>query len=498
MTSFPASASRGQHLDWLLEITQIPTAAGREWRVIEWIRRWVAARPGLRITADRAGNLVVDAGKRLPTGGRGAGSRNGKPAAPIYITAHLDHPAFVVERVIGPGTVELSFRGGVMDVYFEKARVRVHMGDEPGTPGGRPESSIEATLTGEGDGVAAPDGSRLFKTYIAELDERADEDRHATGPDVRVGDVATWALEPASVDENGVVHTAACDDLAALAAAVSAFDTLVNLAERGEAVLDVRLLFTRSEEIGFTGAIAACQLKTMPEGARVIALENSRSFVDSPIGGGPIVRVGDRMSIFDPALTAACAKRAEEISGHASVPTASQRNSDVAGWKWQRKLMAGGACEATVFCTYGYKATCLCLPLGNYHNMADLAEVQAGTFDAQRKGPPRVGREFIHRDDYHGLVDLLVAIGQSLPEGGGALERIEKLFEKTRGVLGPMGGEARGAGAAGAARGRNGAVKKGAKVRAAAKPPAGKAATVKKAAGKKPAARGKVGRRAQR
>jgi hypothetical protein len=46
---------------------------------------------------------------------------------------------------------------------------------------------------------------------------------------------------------------------------------------------------------------------------------------------------------------------------------------------------AGGTCEATAFSTYGYRSTCLCLPLGNYHNMIDIDQVVAG----QR--PARVG-----------------------------------------------------------------------------------------------------------
>ncbi|MBY0261301.1 MAG: hypothetical protein K2Q20_03110, partial [Phycisphaerales bacterium] len=319
-----------------------------------------------------------------------------------------------------------AFRGGVMDVYFDKARVAVHTGGRDGVPA--------RTLQGTLAGVASPAGA-LFTTYLYELDEGSADAPIDARKLVRVGDVATWALPPAEVDAQGIVHTHACDDLAALAAALSAFDVLRSLNTGGETTEDVRLIFTRSEEIGFTGAIAACKHGIMPENARVIALENSRSFADSPIGGGPIVRVGDRMSIFDPRLTAACAKRAEEISGHASTPTASQRNTDTAGWKWQRKLMAGGACEATVFCAYGYQATCLCLPLGNYHNMAHLASVQDGTYDTARLGPPRVAREFIHSDDYAGLIDLLVAIGQRLPEGDPAMPRIVKLFETRSFVL---------------------------------------------------------------
>lgn len=419
---------RARHLRWLLEITQIPTAAGREQRVAAWIRRWVEDRPELRLNEDAAGNLVIEPRKRWGK----------KGSRPIFITAHLDHPAFVVERVIGPGTVELAFRGGVMDEYFVDARVVVHAGEGPSGV-----CAVGATLTGEGAGVVSEDGKeRLFKTYVAELDGDG-------GDQVKVGDVATWALPPAEVDGEGTVHTHACDDLAALAAALSAMDALVEgrrAGVRGCASQDVRLIFTRSEEIGFTGAIAACRLGTMPKNARVIALENSRSFADSPIGGGPIVRVGDRMSVFSPGLTAACGRRAEQIAGLSGGAVRE-------GWKWQRKLMAGGACEATVFCAYGYEATCLCLPLGNYHNMADLAEVQAGTYDRERNGPPRIGREFIALSDYEGLVDLLVAIGMDLPEANPVVERIERLYEKHAFVLGEGGGGR-------AERGRGGAKRK--------------------------------------
>ena len=86
--------------------------------------------------------------------------------------------------------------------------------------------------------------------------------------------------------------------------------------------------------------------------------------------------------------------------------------------------MAGGACEATVFCAYGYDATCLCLPLGNYHNMADLAAVQA----RKNTTPPRVGHEFISVGDFDGLVDLLAACGRGLPAGDTIHERIDKLW----------------------------------------------------------------------
>ncbi|MCE7973974.1 MAG: hypothetical protein DYG92_06560 [Leptolyngbya sp. PLA1] len=334
----PSADDRAAHLRWLLHLTQLPTAAGREHHVIEWITRWAAQRPLVAVTSDA---------------------------------------------------------GGVMDAYFTDASVMLHSAPGP----------VRARLTGRQPQAAASD---LFPIYTA-----VTESPHHAAP----GDVAVWDVPPAEVTD-GRVHTLACDDLAALAAALAAFDALL----RRPPTECVRLLLTRAEEVGFVGAIGACRHSTIPRGARLIALENSRAFADSPLGGGPIVRVGDRLSIFSPGLTAAIAKRAEE---HAAANP---------GWKWQRKLMAGGACEASVFCQAGFEATCVCLPLGNYHNMGDLDAVQAGT----NATPPRVAREYIATSDFEGLVDLLIACGERLGAGPSLAERFDKLWEQRRVILGPQ------------------------------------------------------------
>ncbi|MFN0012025.1 MAG: hypothetical protein ACKVS8_10320 [Phycisphaerales bacterium] len=413
-------------LSLLLELTQVPTAAGREQGVIAFISGWAAARPEVRLSRDRAGNITlgfVPGEQKRSAKGR---SKAGKapPVRPLYITAHMDHPAFVVERVLAPETVEVSFRGGVSDVFFTDAPITLH------TSAG----TLAATLTGECG------SSALGKHYTVEVDEGGGN--AAAAEAVRPGDIGTWRLPAAHVDEAGLLHTPACDDLAALAAALCAMDRMRAVRASGgkgaaAAFEHVRLLFTRAEEIGFIGAIAAVRLKTIPKTAVVIALENSRAFAESPIGGGPIVRVGDRLSIFTPWVTAACAARAEEVFGGASTPTAAQTAAAAAKRPWQRKLMAGGACEASVFCHAGYDATCICLPLGNYHNMTNLEMHQAGTYDAAKMGPARCGPETIHTKDFLGLVDLLVALGERLPrpEEQSFGKRLEKLYKEKGFVL---------------------------------------------------------------
>lgn len=387
-----APIDRASHARWLLELTQTPTAAGREQRVVAWIRRWAAERPRVHVGADAAGNLVLS-----------LDGDNDRSGPGVYFTAHLDHPAFVVEAVRPGGEIELSFRGGVMDDYFRGGRVRLHP---------REGEAFAVELAGT---LPGPQGAP-FKRYAA-------RDDHAAR--LTPGDVGVWDLPPAEI-VNGELHTQACDDLAAAVAALAAFDALRS---RPALPSPVRVLFTRAEEIGFVGAIAAVRHGTIARGSRVIALENSRSFPDSPIGGGPIVRVGDRLSIFTPSLTDAIARRAEDLGG--APITASQKQSDAPAWKWQRKLMPGGACEATVFCAAGFEATCLCLPLGNYHNMADLAAVQAGT----NTSPPVVAREFISIADFDGLVDLLVACGERLPGAAPLAERFDRLYNERRFVL---------------------------------------------------------------
>jgi endoglucanase len=396
---------RAVHTDWLRELTAIPTAAGREGRVLAWIDHWLSERPELTTRADEHGNLEI----RIDT--------NELTEAPLYFTAHLDHPAFVVESQSDPDTIVLSFRGGVMSDYFPGARIRVHHEDT---------AHALATVIDEID-TSAPEWSetdaRPFKLYRATLDKPAD---------IETGTIATWDLpDPEIIDDEfgGILHTNACDDLAALAAALCALDEL----RLSICTTDVRVLCTRAEEIGFVGAIGACKANFMPRGSRLIALENSRAFPDAPIHAGPIVRVGDRVSVFSPELTGAVAQVAQTIAGGPATPKASQKQSEMPTWKWQRKLMAGGACEASVFCAMGYQATCVCLPLGNYHNMANLSEVQAGTYDAT----PRVGREYIGLDDYAGMVDLLIACAQDLPDSPSFASRLDDIWTKHASVLQP-------------------------------------------------------------
>ncbi len=339
-----------------MELTAIPTAAGREDRVISWIEKWVDAQKGISLKRDQFGNLLL---KQCRSSSKKS----------IYITAHLDHPAFVVRKQIDEHRLEMEFRGGVNDAYFVGTKVEVFDNENNGYAGTIASLSPKA---------------KPFKRVVVRLQ------RPLAGILLK-GDVARWKLKPPTI-KNGLLHAPACDDLGGVAAAISALDVINKTRGMGH----VGVLLTRAEEIGFVGAIAAAKHKTMQKTSRLLCLETSRSYPESPIGAGPILRVGDKTSVFGHELT-------NTIADIMNTYQATHKK-----FKWQRKLMPGGTCESTAFCAYGYRSTCLCLPLGNYHNMKDIDGV------LQKKKPARIGLEIISMQDFHGLVTMLKVVCMNL------------------------------------------------------------------------------------
>jgi endoglucanase len=94
--------------------------------------------------------------------------------------------------------------------------------------------------------------------------------------------------------------------------------------------------------------------------------------------------------------------------------------------------MPGGTCTSTAFSAFGYQSTCLCLPLGNYHNMVEIDRVTAGGRRAV------VGPEFISVNDFHGLVEMLVVCATKLDSPGrpSLRRRMDELMASHGYVLG--------------------------------------------------------------
>ena len=214
------------------------------------------------------------------------------------------------------------------------------------------------------------------------------------------GTFAMWDL-PACEVKDGRIHSRACDDLIGCIAILALFQEL----DRTKAMPTVYGLFTRAEEVGFVGAIQLAKTGRVPKDVTIVSLECSseKSPGAGKMGDGPIIRVGDRTSIFDDAATAALTKAATD----AKLPH-------------QRCLMSGGTCEATAYQLYGYRTAALCVALGNYHNC----------------GPDEtIAPEFVAVDDVAGMIALMHAAvtNESPADPHAALrERLEKGLEKYR------------------------------------------------------------------
>lgn len=361
-------ADRSTERRWLDQLTRIPTAPGREHRVLSWVTAWVGRRDDLRLETDPQGNLLI-------------GQKGRKRHPPLLAVAHTDHPGFVVTDVDGT-TVSVEFRGGVRKEYFRRNRVE---------------------LFDQGDGA-----------HLGELAEFDHETRRGV---VRMdrsvalvpGDVGRWffGAKRGGAGERFLLAPA-CDDLAGVAAALAALDRARSYDSRRH----FGVLLTRAEEVGFIGAIAACRAGTVPEGSRIVSVECSRAYDDSPLGAGPVIRVGDASSVFD-----------HEISNRLAGAAAA------AGIKHQRRLMAGGSCEATAFLAYGYRSGGMCLPLGNYHNMGHLEQVEQG------RGIPLPLPEVVSLDDFHGLVDLLGLAAEAVDRPSSMRDELDDRFERESGII---------------------------------------------------------------
>jgi putative aminopeptidase FrvX len=379
------------HEEVLRDLLSVPTAPFAEEAVVARVRQW-AKRLGLTVGSDSVGNLLL----------RPRGARRG--AARWFFAAHMDHPGFIVRSQRGR-QIEADFIGTVRPEYFPKARVAFFRGMAvpamcpTGVPpvaagvlaplrrmGKMPMPRLQASLLVRATVVSArpaPSGTHLLCRLTLAKDAV-----------VPPGTIGMWDV-PAFRVTGRRLSSRACDDVAGVASVLCAMG---EIARRSPAA-DVTGLLTVAEEAGLVGATAACQARTIPPGALVVAIETSAAQPRAELGDGVVVRVGDRLWTFDPALTADIAAAAADLGG-----------KDRA-FRFTRQLMPGGVCESTAYCLWGHRAAGLCVPLGNYHN--------------QGKGG-RIAAEQIDLGDFESLVKLLAALPRSRARVGQAGEAIRK------------------------------------------------------------------------
>ena len=228
-------------------------------------------------------------------------------------------------------------------------------------------------------GWVTPDGEASAWQFLGGVPETYREVNRERIQDF--GSFAMWDLPTCELRE-GRVYSRACDDLIGCAVIVATLQSLDQTGFTGECYG----LFTRAEEIGFGGAIEMARDGWLRDaGLTVISLETSAERPPAKMGAGPIIRVGDKQSIFDHNVTAELAAAAEE-----------------AGITAQRCLMSGGTCEATAFRLYGVRCGAMCVALGNYHNC----------------GPDnRIEAEFVSLEDVEGLAVLCARLVQRSSPG---------------------------------------------------------------------------------
>ncbi|MDP6529867.1 MAG: hypothetical protein QF819_00750 [Gemmatimonadota bacterium] len=348
-------AARTRHLSVARGLLSCPTAPFLEDSPASFVRAFARRRAGVSLAEDRYGNLAV----KFPGRGR-------PKAPPLVLVAHLDHPGFVVDSV-EDGLAHLSFRGGVR-IRHARPGSRLHFF----RAGGRNPVGSGRLLSASGRGARR---AGFLGSGVAKV----------TSGRAVPGGFTMWAWPGWSVRGKRIVSRC-LDDLLGAAAALAALDELLRLRPRGA---NVWALFTRAEEVGFLGTLGAIRAKTLPRGARVISLETSRALPSAPPGAGVILRVGDARSVFDSRLTLVAQQAAGELAAEGD------------GFRVQRRLMDGGACEATAFCAAGFRSTGLALPLVNYHNMKGLD-----------RGKPGIGPEAVRMEDYFSMVSLLVRLGE--------------------------------------------------------------------------------------
>lgn len=359
--------TRDQHRR-LLQLLAQPTAPFREHHVSRQLLAW-CERQSIPCFFDPVGNLVLGAASAHEYQ-RLLRMRSDEPLR-LFI-AHMDHPGFHGTRWLAPGRLAVRWHGGSPLKHLRGARVRL-VSDEgivgagriaQATPnkGGWAIDTAEIRIT---DGFARSQARPRAETLYGGFDFRA----------------PVW-------EENGLVYCPAADDLVGVFAIAETARRLWRGATRGERPF-IGLL-TRAEEVGFVGAVGHLQLGWLQQRRRpvvAVSLEASRTLPGAVIGKGPVVRLGDRRTVFHPdALRTLSAVAQARLPG-----------------RHQRRVMDGGSCEATAMTAWGVPAIGISVPLGNYHNQGF-----EGGPDCRGAGGP--APEFVSPQDVDGVLKLCDAL----------------------------------------------------------------------------------------
>lgn len=346
----------------LLELMHQPTAPFRERHVVDFATAFLRDRD-VPFFLDPLGNVVV--GCESPRAYARLVDAPSKEPLRLFV-AHMDHPGFHGMNWVARDRLRVRWHGGAPVRALAGARVwladadgRRYQGSMRRVRFSRNRRTIETAEIHVGEPIAPP--RPAARELYGGFRFRA--------PVWRSGQK---------------LYTQAADDL------VGVFAVLMTACDaqrrrRGESSTFLGLL-TRAEEVGFIGAIGHFRLGWLHDARRkviCVSLETSRTLPNAVIGGGPIVRLGDRRTVFDASALDVLTQVARR-----QLPR-----------QHQRRIMDGGACEATAATIYGVSAIGISVPLGNYHNQG----FEGGADSRGRYGP---APEFVHVGDVDGLLGL--------------------------------------------------------------------------------------------
>ncbi len=342
-----------------------PTAPYREQAVGGFILDFCRAR-NIPVRRDDVGNLIATYGSAYTN--------------PVFaFAAHMDHPGFLIEADSVRKRATALFYGGVAEGYFKQANVKVF------TDAGPVQGRITRT--------AFHPKKRLRRVWLK------------VDGEVRKGDLGMWDLPACRIRGSRLVSRA-CDDLVGCVSVLMLLDEL----HRRKIRKQVQAVFSVAEEAGLQGVKHMCMHRQIPKRMLVVAIETSSVVPSVRMGDGVVIRVGDRNSIFTPALTDFLL----EAAGHVK---AADR-----AFKFQRKLMDGGTCESTVYNRFGYTNAAVCIPLGNYHN--------------QNRRTGKIAAEYVSLEDLENMVKLFVAIVKHAHSVTAYLNPKRPVYQHTEGRLG--------------------------------------------------------------
>ena len=287
--------------------------------------------------------------------------------------AHTDHPGFHGVRWLDDQNLAVKWFGGSPKKYLHRAQV--WLADEAGD-------------LGEG---------RLHKVQLAShgfsIDTAVVKLAHAL-PGKRPGAKRLFGgfkFRSPFWRSGKLVYSRAADDLVGVFCIIETAKKLFQSAQRKDQMSFAGLL-TRAEEVGFVGAMAHFDqgwYKAVARDVICISLEASRTLPGARIGQGPVVRLGDRRTVFSAAPLQALTLLAEKhIKGN-----------------YQRRIMDGGACEGSATTMLGLPTVGISIPLGNYHN-----EGYEGGQDC--RGPRGPAPEHVNLNDIENMLRLCQAVAE--------------------------------------------------------------------------------------